>query len=168
MNETETNKDQPFAKKYQAKKGDIISSDNWNALVNEIKRLGDEKVNLSGDRFKGALTIEEALTVKGSVDIEGNLSVDGTISGNINASKITCREVNGDLTIAHSLTVNNRAVKIKGNLSVDGTISGSIDAGTITSGEINGNLIVAGSISIDGVKLDKERLQKLLKPHGYS
>jgi hypothetical protein len=55
--------EQPFPKN----KGDSIRSKDWNDAIEEVQRLGDEKVDRTGDTIDGDLTINEDLTVEGAI-----------------------------------------------------------------------------------------------------
>ncbi|HEY9859778.1 MAG TPA: tail fiber domain-containing protein [Candidatus Obscuribacterales bacterium] len=77
--------------------GDVLSSQDWNAAMQEIVRMETAKVNRNGaDTLKGPLTIAEALTVSGNMglgkpassdvrlDIKGDLRVtEGSINANL-------------------------------------------------------------------------------------
>jgi hypothetical protein len=77
--------------------GDVLSSQDWNAAMQEIVRMETAKVNRNGaDTLKGPLTIVEALTVSGNMglgkpasndvrlDIKGDLRVtEGSINANL-------------------------------------------------------------------------------------
>ena len=87
---------------YQEKKpGDLLQSKDWNALIQEIKRLDTAKVNRQDqDSLTRQLTINGALTINGNVkigtptpsiklEVVGDLTVTGAISGTISAKSIT-------------------------------------------------------------------------------
>lgn len=70
------------------KKGDLLKSEDWNALTAEVKRLETEKLNRNqNDTFKGSLTVEGALNIKpkeeakkAELNITGSLSVSQSLA----------------------------------------------------------------------------------------
>lgn len=64
-------------------KGDLLKSEDWNALTAEVERLGKEKLdrNKDYDTFKGSLTVEGALNIKPKADAQkAELSITGSLS----------------------------------------------------------------------------------------
>ena len=57
--------------------GDLVRSQDWNAAMDEIVRLENDKVDRAGDTIKGSLTVQGNVAVTGTVDGR-DVSADGT------------------------------------------------------------------------------------------
>lgn len=105
-------------------KGDLLKSEDWNALTAEVERLAKEKLDRNqGDTFRGSLTVEGALNIKPkSANEEAELSI------------------TGDLNVSQSLSVND-GLTVKGNFQCsNGAVTDVLAIGDIPSaGNTGGN-----------------------------
>jgi Chaperone of endosialidase len=111
--------------------GNPIPSASWNNIIDEIKRLGTAKVDVTGGTVSGALSVQQTLTVTGSAAV-GGATVNGTMSVAGQASLSSGASVNGSLNVTGTASVN-------GNTSVSGLRVGGGGAPADTA-EVAGNL----------------------------
>lgn len=78
--------------------GDLLKSEDWNAAMKEIQRLGQAKVNRNGaDTLTGPLTIADALNVTGNVGIGTTkpTSEKLEVAGNVKITGARLKNANG-------------------------------------------------------------------------
>lgn len=70
--------------------GDQLRSGDWNQVVNEVIRLDNAKVNLTGGTINGALTVTGNTSTGGNASITGSLTVTGSgaITGGVSVGNI--------------------------------------------------------------------------------
>lgn len=123
------------------KQGDIIRSDDWNIVTNEVDRLDTAKANLSGAAFTGPLSVQ-APTGQPQLSLAGS-------SGNVNTAQ-------GDLSIGNTnsfqlrigVDINSgdariRALQTGGTAKLNNRLilgGGSADVLTISPGLVASNV----------------------------
>lgn len=113
--------------------GNPIPSVGWNNIIDEIKRLGTAKVDVTGGTVSGALSVQQTLTVAGTAST-GAATVNGTMSVAGRASLGSGAGVNGSLDVTGTASVS-------GNTSVGALRAGGAGAPADTA-EVAGNLRV--------------------------
>lgn len=126
------------------KPGDLIRSNDWNAAMDEIARLGQamlNRVNRAGDTINGPLQVTDAFNVEGDLTAGAALSVAGPLTVEDAAT------INGDLTL-------RGALKPEGALTVaDLTVTNTLNLeGTLTVADltVNNALNLNGAFNLTG------------------
>lgn len=78
------------------KPGDVLKSEDWNGLIEEIKRLGDENNSLKSDK----------LNCQGSVQLLGSLTITEALNNSSNSSAAPLLEVKGKLKLAEGVAIS--------------------------------------------------------------
>ena len=128
--------------------GNPIPSASWNNIIDEIKRLGTAKVDVTGGTVSGALSVQQTLAVTGTAAL-GGTTVNGTMSVAGRTSLGSGAGVNGSLDVTGTASVT-------GNASVGGLRAGGGGAPADTA-EVAGNLRLG---------IGQGFLQALLVGHG--
>ena len=119
--------------------GNPISSASWNNIIDEIKRLGAAKVDVTGGTVSGALSVQQTLTVTGTATA-GGATVNGTMSVAGRASLTSGASVNGSVDVTGTASVSGNASV--GGLRVGGggapadtaEVAGNVRIGTFSGG----------------------------------
>jgi len=93
-----------------------------------------------------------------AITAEGKINADYILTGELDASKATIKNLNASKISTGTLTgITIEGNTIKGNTITGGSISGTtIDGNTITSGSISGADISGGSLSIGGLEISSK------------
>jgi len=125
------------------KPGDLIRSNDWNAAMDEIYRLGQamlNRVNRAGDTINGQLQVTDAFNVEGDLTAGAALSVTGPLT------VADAATINGDLTL-------RGALKPEGALTIaDLTVTDTLNLeGTLTVTELTvTDLTVSSALNLNG------------------
>src|SRR6478752_3801677 len=93
----------PFNEQHQSP-GNPIPAAGWNSMVDEIKRLGDAKIDITGGIMSGPLTLQKSLSVAGGATL-GAATVNGAMSVAGQTSLGNGATVNGTLSVAGTTAV---------------------------------------------------------------
>lgn len=117
-------------------KGDLLKSEDWNALTAEVERLAKEKLDRNKtDLFSGSLKISENLAVEQNLEIKGKLSV---------SDPNQQMEISGILNVSNKLNIKNELKMTKGIIrrGGDNAITNTEDLGLYSQGLGQGIRIV--------------------------
>lgn len=114
--------------------GNPIPSASWNNIIDEMKRLGAAKVDVTGGTVSGALSVQQGLNVIGPAAV-GGATINGTMSVAGQASFNSGANVNGSINVTGTASVN-------GNTSVGGLRVGGGGAPAQDTAEIVGTLLL--------------------------
>jgi len=125
----------------EKKKGDLIKSEEWNAMGNETARLESDKVDRKGDDV-----INGPLTVTGNVDIgKADAKANLGVAGDISAENLT---VSGSLTVEGDMIAKD-IQHVEGDVRLGNEDTDTITvSGTMKSGHTSGALEIEDALSV--------------------
>lgn len=154
-------------------KGDLLKSEDWNALMAEVERLANEKLDRNKtDTLSGSLKITESLEITEGLTVDKDFEIKGKLSVSDANQKM---EVKGNLIVSKTLEVEDELKMGKGIIrrggEQDNNITNTQDLGLYSQLDKNAIRVVTNQGDIrfftdsnSGGDWDKAKLT--IKPDG--